>query len=107
RGRGSLMIFSAIVSGGIAYVGNARATIRAVSMRFGTVLWRRDTPAGKMASSPALVGDELVFHTMNAWVVVLARATGRVKWRWYVGSPVESSPVVRGGVDYFGAWNGE
>ena len=106
RGMGSLIEFPAVVSDGVAYVGNARATVRAVSMRFGTVLWRRDTPGGKMASSPAVVGRELVFHTMNGWVIVLDRATGRVDWRWYVGSPVESSPVVRDGVDYFGAWNG-
>jgi outer membrane protein assembly factor BamB len=106
RGLGSLIEFPAVVDDGVAYVGNARATVRALSMRFGTVLWRRDTPGGKMASSPAVVGDTVVYHTMNGWVVVLDRATGRVRWRWPVGSPVESSPVVRDGVDYFGAWNG-
>jgi outer membrane protein assembly factor BamB len=106
RGMGSLIEFPAVVSDGVAYIGNARATVRAVSMRFGKVLWRHDTRGGKMASSPAVVGGRLVFHTMNGWVIVLDRATGRVEWRWYVGSPVESSPVVRHGVDYFGAWNG-
>jgi outer membrane protein assembly factor BamB len=106
RGMGSLIEFPAVVDDGVAYIGNARATVRAISMRFGKVLWRRDTPGGKMASSPAVVGDSIVFHTMNGWVVVLDRATGRVRWRWYVGSPVESSPVVGHGVDYFGAWNG-
>jgi outer membrane protein assembly factor BamB len=106
RGLGSLIEFPAVVDDGVAYIGNAHATVRAISMRFGTVLWRRDTRGGKMASSPAVVGDAVVFHTMNGWVIVLDRATGRVRWRWYVGSPVESSPVVRHGVDYFGAWNG-
>jgi outer membrane protein assembly factor BamB len=105
-GMGTLIEFPAVVDDGVAYIGNARATIRAISMRFGKVLWRRDTAGGKMASSPAVVGDRIVFHTMNGWVIVLDRATGRVAWRWYVGSPVESSPVVRHGVDYFGAWNG-
>ena len=33
-------------------------------------------------------------------------ATAALLWRFRVGSPVESSPVVRDGVDYFGAWNG-
>jgi outer membrane protein assembly factor BamB len=105
-GMGTLIEFPAVVDDGVAYIGNARATIRAISMRFGKVMWRRDTPGGKMASSPAVVGDEIVFHTMNGWVVVLDRATGDVRWRWNVGSPVESSPIVRHGVDYFGAWNG-
>jgi outer membrane protein assembly factor BamB len=107
RGMGALIEFPAVVSDGVAYIGNARATIRAISMRFGTVLWRRDTPGGKMASSPAVVGDTVVVHTMNGWVIVLDRETGNVRWRWYVGSPVESSPVVRDGIDYFGAWNGQ
>jgi outer membrane protein assembly factor BamB len=106
RGLGTLIEFPAVVQDGVAYIGNARATVRAISMRFGKVMWRRDTPGGKMASSPAVVGDRVVFHTMNGWVVVLDRATGKVRWRWYVGSPVESSPVVRHGIDYFGAWNG-
>jgi outer membrane protein assembly factor BamB len=106
RGLGTLIEFPAVVEDGVAYIGNARATVRAISMRFGKVLWRRDTPSGKMASSPAVVRDTVVFHTMNGWIVVLDRATGRVRWRWYVGSPVESSPIVRRGVDYFGAWNG-
>jgi len=106
RGLGSLIEFPAVVEDGVAYIGNAHATVRAISMRFGKVMWRRDTPGGKMASSPAVVGDRVVFHTMNGWVVVLDRATGKVRWRWYVGSPVESSPVVRHGIDYFGAWNG-
>lgn len=106
RGVGGLVEFPAVVADGVAYIGNFRATIRAISMRFGRVSWKRDTPGGKMASSPAVVGNRVVYHTMNGWVIVLDRATGRVKWRWYVGSPVESSPVVRDGVDYFGAWNG-
>ncbi|HZR95968.1 MAG TPA: PQQ-binding-like beta-propeller repeat protein [Gaiellaceae bacterium] len=106
RGMGSLIEFPAVVDDGVAYIGNAEATIRAVSMREGTVLWRHDTPYGKMASSPAVVGDELVYHTMDGHVYVLDRADGRLRWRYDVGSPVESSPIVRDGIDYFGAWNG-
>lgn len=107
RGMGSLIEFPAVVSDGYAYIGNARATIHAVSMLSGKVVWRHDTSGGEMASSPAVDGDSLVVHTMNGWVLVLDRANGRVRWRWYVGSPVESSPIVVDGIDYFGAWNGE
>ncbi len=103
---GGLIEFPAVVWDGNAYIGNAKGTIRALSMRFGTVLWRHDTPDGKMASSPAVVGGELVYHGMNGAVYVLDRATGRLRWHYWVGSPIESSPVVRHGIDYFGAWNG-
>ena len=107
QGTGDLIEFPAVVDNGVAYIGNAQATIRAISMRTGNVLWRHDTPDGQMASSPAVVGTELVYHSMNGRVVVLDRATGRELWETSIGSPIESSPIVEGGVDYFGAWNGE
>jgi outer membrane protein assembly factor BamB len=105
-GLGGLIEFPAVVDDGVAYIGNGHATIRAISMRFGRVLWRHDTPHGKMASSPAVVGQELVYHSMGGDVYVLDRANGAERWRFSVGSPIESSPIVRDGVDYFGAWNG-
>jgi outer membrane protein assembly factor BamB len=98
--------FPASVSDGVAFISNIRGIVRAVDMRTGALLWQRNTPNGKMAATPAVVGDVVVAHGMDGNVWVLDRATGRVRWRWYVGSPVESSPIVAGGVDYFGAWNG-
>ncbi len=105
-GLGGLIEFPAVVDDGVAYIGNANATIRAISMRSGTVLWRHDTPHGQMASSPAVVGAELVYHSMDGHVIVLDRATGHELWQTTIGSPIESSPIVRGNIDYFGAWNG-
>jgi outer membrane protein assembly factor BamB len=105
-GIGGLIEFPAVVDGGVAYIGNARASILAISMRFGKLLWRYDTPGGKMASSPAVVGRNLVYHTMDGHVYVLDRANGALLWQFDVGSPVESSPIVNDGIDYFGAWNG-
>ena len=65
RGLGSLVEFPAVVAEGVAYVANAGGTVRAISMRNGSVIWRYDTPHGKMASSPAVYGDELVVHGMD------------------------------------------
>ena len=106
RGIGTLIEFPAVVSDGMAYIGNYRGSVRALSMRTGKIAWRHDTPHGKMAASPAVVGDELVAHGMDGHVWVLDRSSGRLRWHYTVGSPVESSPVVRDGVDYFGSWNG-
>ena len=105
-GLGGLIEFPAVVDGGVAYIGNARGRIYAVSMRFGKVVWRHDTPNGKMASSPAVIGDELVYHTMDGHVFVLDRASGALRRQYDIGSPIESSPIVRQGIDYFGTWNG-
>jgi outer membrane protein assembly factor BamB len=106
RGIGSLIEFPAVVSDGVAYIGNYRGTIYAISMRFGKTIWKYDPPGGKMASSPAVVGDKLVVHGMDGYVRVLDRRNGRLLRQIVIGSPIESSPVVRDGVDYFGAWNG-
>jgi outer membrane protein assembly factor BamB len=76
RGLGSLIEFPAVVSDGVAYVGNANGSVRALSMRNGAVVWRRDTRRGKMAASPAVVGRDLVVHGMDGAVRVLDRATG-------------------------------
>jgi outer membrane protein assembly factor BamB len=106
RGIGTLIEFPAVVSDGMAYIGNARGSIRALSMRTGKIAWRRDTPHGKMAASPAVVGDQVVAHGMDGHVWVLERSSGRILWHYTVGSPIESSPIVRYGIDYFGSWNG-
>ena len=102
----NLIEFPAVVSDGFAYIGTGRGTIRAISMRHGTVAWRRDTHT-KMASSLAIWGDKLVVHGMgDGRVRVLDRLNGRVVSTVSVGSAIESSPVVRYDVDYFGAANG-
>jgi outer membrane protein assembly factor BamB len=107
RALGGLVEFPAVVADGIAYVANARGTVRALDMRTGKVVWRHDTPRGKMASSPAVWGKTLVVHGMDGHVWILRRSDGRLLWHYTVGSPVESSPVVVGkGIDVFGAWNG-
>jgi outer membrane protein assembly factor BamB len=106
RGLGSLVEFPAVVSDGVAYIGNSRGTVSALSMRDGTILWRHKIRGGKMAGSPAVVGDDLVVHGMDGVVRVLDRRTGRLRFAVRVGSPIESSPVVRDRIDYFGAWNG-
>ena len=106
RGIGTLIEFPAVITGGVAYIGNYKGTIYALNMRDGKVIWKYDPPGGKMASSPAIVGDGLVVHGMDGIVRVLDRGNGHLRWRFRVGSPIESSPVVQGGLDYFGAWNG-
>jgi outer membrane protein assembly factor BamB len=106
RGLGSLIEFPAVVSDGVAFIGNFRGTVRALSMRDGTLVWRQELNQ-KLAASPAVWRNRVVVHTMGAGrVFVLRRSDGKILWSYAVGSPVESSPVVIGGIDYFGSWNG-
>lgn len=104
---GHLIEFPAVVWNGTAYVGNQRAVIRAVSMRSGQVTWLHRTPgAPRMASSAAVWGNDLVYHTMGGGVYVLNRVNGKQLWSWNAGAPIEPSPVVRNGIDYFGTAGG-
>ena len=103
---GALIEFPAIVDDEVAFVSNFHGTVTAISMRNGKLVWRRYTPHGMMAASPALYKDELIVHGMDGHVWVLNRYNGRVLWRYATGSPIESSPVVIDGVDYFGDWGG-
>jgi outer membrane protein assembly factor BamB len=106
RGMAGLLEYPAVVSNGVAYVGNYWGSVRAVKMGNGALVWRHDIPHGKMASSPALFGDQVIVHGMDGTVWALDRRNGRVLWHRRIGSPIESSPVTWRGVDYFGTWAG-
>ena len=106
REMGGLIEFPAVVWDGQAYIGNIHASIRAVSMRSGKISWLHRTPVGRMASSPAIYGAYLVYHTMAGGVYVLRLRDGSQVWSWNAGSAIESSPVIRHGIDYFGTTGG-
>ena len=95
RGLGSLVEFPAVIADGVAYVANYKGHVYALDMRNGKVIWRFKPRRGKMASSPAVVGRDLVVHGMDGIVRVLDRRNGEQRWHFRVGSPIESSPVVR------------
>ena len=106
RGLGSLIEFPAVVYEGVAYIGNYKGTIYALSMRDGEIVWRRRPARGKMASSPAVVGDE---SSCTAWTVSCACSTAATAGcAGRAASARRSSPrrSSRTGIDYFGAWNG-
>ena len=77
RGVGSLVEFPAVVADGVAYVANYKGHVYALRMSNGKVIWRHRPSRGKMASSPAIVGDELVVHGMDGIVRVLDRRNGQ------------------------------
>ncbi len=107
RSIGGLIEFPAVVWDGAAYIGNFHSTIRAISMRSGKVSWLHRTPGGeRMASSPAIYGADLVYHTISGWIYVLRRSDGSVVWSWNAGAGIESSPVIERGIDYFGTVGG-
>ena len=102
-----LMEFPAVVWEGVAYVNQIFGWLHAISMKSGRVLWKQRVGT-RMASAPAIdpVRRVLVVTTMSPGdVKVVDLDTGRVKWRFSIGR-AEPSPVIRNGVAYLAAANG-
>jgi outer membrane protein assembly factor BamB len=107
RDIGGLMEFPATTWQGVAYVHTMGGKLRAISMENGRVLWKRDA-GSLMASSPAIDPKRgaLVSTSMRpGYVSVRSLETGKLRWRYYTGL-TEPSPVIRNGIAYFGATNG-
>jgi outer membrane protein assembly factor BamB len=107
RDLGGLLEFPAVVWHGVAYVNNIHGYLTALSMKNGHTLWRKRIGT-LLASSPGLDPDRgvLVTTTMSPGdVKVLSLSTGRVLWRYSIGR-AEPSPLIRDGIAYFGAANG-
>jgi outer membrane protein assembly factor BamB len=102
-----LVEFPAVVWDGVAYVNNGRGWLRALSMKNGHLMWRKRV-GRLMASSPAVDPKRRILVTTSMVpgdVTILSMAHGRVRWRYHTGL-AEPSPVVRNGIAYFGATNG-
>ena len=96
---GGLMEFPATTWEGVAYVHTMGGSLRAISMRNGRVLWKRDV-GSLIASSPAIDPERgvLVSTSMQpGYVTVRSLETGKLRWRYYTGL-TEPSPVIRDGV---------
>ena len=104
---GTLLEYPAVVDDGVAYLSNLHGQLYALSMQTGKTVWHIDMHTREEDSSPAVVGDELVAHVKAGRVLVLDRATGRVRWSFDTSGEVESSPVVEHGIDYLGDWAGD
>ena len=104
---GTLLEFPAVVDDGVAYLSNLHGLLFALSMRSGRTLWQLDMHTVEEDSSPAVVGPELVAHVKAGRVLVIDRASGRVRWSYRTSGEVESSPVVEQGIDYLGDWAGD
>jgi polyvinyl alcohol dehydrogenase (cytochrome) len=96
---------SPAVSGCVAYFGDWRGYLAAVSIRSGHVLWSTQVdsapfPFTPVNSSPALQRGSVFASTGDGHVVAVSRRSGRILWSTLVdphaGTVLYSSPVVLG-----------
>jgi len=123
---GSKIVSSPAVVDGTVYFGSADRNIYAVNAADGSLRWKFPTRGG-VNSSPAVAGGSVYFGSLDGNFYAVDAASGKVKWQFKTGGerrftapgihgamprtermpdPFDvflSSPVVAGGMVYFGS----
>lgn len=112
HGDWSLIEFPPVLAGGRLFVGTNHGLVFSVAAATGRLGWKRQF-AGCVAASPA-VGNGVVYlgfmnpppcrGTAPSFLAALDARTGRTLWRFRAGV-VETSPLLAGGLVYFGSWD--
>jgi eukaryotic-like serine/threonine-protein kinase len=126
---GDRIISSPVYADGAIYFGGDDGNVYAVDAADGHQLWKRGT-AGPVASTPAIAGGMVYVGSYDGKFYALDKATGAPRWKFTTGGerrfeakglhgmqpknqtiadPFDvylSSPVVEGGMVYFGSGDG-
>jgi outer membrane protein assembly factor BamB len=112
---GSLLEFPPVVAYGRLYVGTNRGRFLALDAETGKVAWKKEF--GRCIAASPTVGDHVIYqplmdpspcreHQQDApgYMVALDAETGDELWRFRAGV-IESPPLLKNGVLYFGSWD--
>jgi outer membrane protein assembly factor BamB len=112
---GSLLEFPPVIGYGRLYVGTNEGRFFAIDAESGRVVWKKDF--GRCTAASPAVGDGVVYqplmdpspcreHDQDApgFIVAMNARTGRELWRFRAGV-IESPPLLRDGILYFGSWD--
>ncbi len=121
-----VILSSPVVSGGIVYIGSADHNFYALDLSTGSVNWRFKTES-RVQGSAAVSNDSVFFESYDSTFYCLDAASGKLKWKFKtegerrfaakhlhgaepaaetMPDPFDlflSSPVVAGGIVYFGS----
>ena len=96
---------------GILYVGDMLGKFYAIYQN-GTLKWKTILDYGSVESTPA-IDENGVIYIGTIWngdgnyVYALNSSNGNLKWKYYTGNHVDSSPAIGAdGTIYFGDWSG-
>jgi outer membrane protein assembly factor BamB len=112
---GSLLEFPPVIAYSRLYVGTNRGRFLAIDAESGKVVWEKEF--GRCTAASPAVGRGVVYqplmdpspcreHDQDApgFMVAMNARTGRELWRFRAGV-IESPPLLRNGVLYFGSWD--
>ena len=91
-----------VVAGGRVFTMDSDAVVTAYDTANGHEIWRVDTQAegdrsANVGGGLGIDGDTLYAGTGRAEVLAMAAATGSIRWRKPVGSPVRAAPTIAEG----------
>lgn len=95
------------VAGDILAVGTQDGWVHGIKRQEGVAAWAPFQADGGIPGGVAACGESFVFGTRSGFIVVLAAATGRQRWRMKARGPVGGAPVVGEGWLYIGGDDGQ
>ncbi|MHC4861030.1 MAG: outer membrane protein assembly factor BamB family protein [Planctomycetota bacterium] len=81
-------------------VGDLGRTVYALTSDRGKTVWKRRIPEGRILLTPTVYGDAILFSTSGATFRAIHAADGSDLWTRWIGTVIQSSPCVAGGVAY-------
>jgi len=102
---GEVIESSAIVAGGVVYVGGHAKKLHAIDQKTGELKWKFET-GGWVRATPSVVDGTVYFGSDDNKFYALDATSGEKKWEFKLGGGGEqSSPTILDGVVYFGGFD--
>ncbi len=99
---------SPLVADGVVFVGSWDGNLYAVDAKTGTLKWKYSTGSlsdSRVTSSPAQGPDSILVTSHSGTLSCLNTSNGALRWQFKTGGKIFASPLVMGGLVYFGSWD--
>lgn len=87
---------TAVVSGGIVYVGDNAGTLHAVRLADGKEAWKKDFADSGFGAGAAIEGDRIYVGDMNGMIYCLQTSDGKEIWKEKLEGEVYAGPSLNG-----------
>jgi outer membrane protein assembly factor BamB len=87
---------TAVVAGGIIYVGDSAGAFHAVRLADGTAVWTKEFVDSSFSAGAAVVNDRVYIGDLNGVIRCLATSDGEEKWSASVESEIHAGPTPHG-----------
>src|SRR5262249_37381048 len=94
------------IADGRVYLGHYGNAFVCADLAKNQLVWSFPDPKHPFFSSPALAGERVVFGGRNKQLHCVARADGKLLWKFATRRKVDGSPVIAGDAVAFGAGDG-